>query len=124
MNLTERVRAFELAEIERALVLCRWNQAQAARRLGIPRTTLASKWGHRDEWLPASADDEPLAWVVRRNGERVEHGACWTREEIQIEAEHPGTVAFALSRGDALNLLREINTTIAVRAARHLAQSA
>lgn len=42
-SLTERVRAFEIALIRQALEVAGGNQSQAARLLGIPRRTLASK---------------------------------------------------------------------------------
>lgn len=42
-SLPQRVRAFEINLIREALEATRGNQAQAARRLGVPRRTLASK---------------------------------------------------------------------------------
>lgn len=116
--LKDQVRIYERRLIDDMIRECRGNMRKVSRALGISHTQLYDKLRYqRSVDLTASWDDEPIAWAIRREGDRVALGACWTREEIAADASDSGTVALVFDHGDALNLVREMNTTIAVRAA-------
>lgn len=117
--LEQRVRQFERDLIEETITACGGHKARAAAVLGITPRLLYDKT--RRDWQsdPAARwDDPPLAWAVRLEGDRVEVGACWTREEVEADALNASTAAIVLERGAADNLAREMNTTFAARPAK------
>jgi len=126
--LRTRVRAYERRLIAEALQQANGIQSVAAGALGIPPGTLSKKLC-RAPWLKYPDEcwnDPPLAWAIRRDGDRVALGACWTREEIAAEAKQlgAGTIALVLDEGEARLLVKTIDTLIATGARRLIGSDA
>lgn len=113
--LKQKVRAYEQWLIEETIRECGGSLQRTAQVLGICDKTLYIKTRRR---VPAAFDerwdDGPLAWAIRRDGDRVELGACWTKEQIEAEAVSQTTVAIALDNAAAVTLQRDINTKLAI----------
>lgn len=60
---------------------------------------------------------EPLAWAVRAEVGQMSVAACWTDEEIALEAMNPATVALMSNRDAAHDVSREMNAMLKARAA-------
>jgi len=113
---TRPIGHYSIALLQRALVAAGGNQQQAAAALGLSGANLRKKlWQHYGRFPTERWDDEPLAWVIRYDGDRMAVAPVWTRAEADVEAESLDVVAFVTDEGDARRLVRRMNTTLATR---------
>lgn len=118
---------YERGLLYKALEQCGGHQGKAAKLVGIETSHFGVKL-HRDRarYPDPRWNDEPLAWAIRRDGDRVTVGACWTREEIAADVANPTTVAVlrdvgpldeGSGRARAEKTAQAINTKLAKRVA-------
>ena len=118
-TLRDQVRVFERQLIERAVIDANGDEKAAARQLGLELWHLKIK-RKRPVVEPTqgrTSSEEPFAWALRWNGDRFELGACWTVNELTLEVRSLTTAALYCQHADACHMLREMNTTVAIRAA-------
>lgn len=118
--LRQQVRRYEQHLIDEAIQRADGSHAEAARALGfVSAQALYMKTfrlrSRREAFPDECWNDAPLAWVIRRDGDRVTVGACWTRDEIAADADANGTIAMVLEEGAARQLARDINTALAIK---------
>ncbi len=110
---------FSIGLIQQTICAAGGNKQQAAAALGLSDHNLRKKlWQHYGRFPDARWDDSPLAWAVRHDADRVAVAPLWTRADIEIEAEAWDLIALVSDERDARNMVRTMNTTIAVRAAK------
>lgn len=76
-----------------ALVLTGGNQSEAARHLGISRTSFIGLWKRRQRDVrliepEPCAETAPLAWAVMRSRPTLVV-TCWTRADLMGAVKHP-----------------------------------
>lgn len=65
----------------------------------------------------AYEEDQPLAFVVRKEGDRYALGACWTKEQIYGDASSASTLAMVGGESLARSIMQRVNTKIGIDAA-------